>query len=76
MNPADNGRLVLDQVQEIIEVEAEIAASYERGLKREELWNWKRMGFSDSRIAALRGASEASIRQTREEYDGGMTPAE
>jgi carbamoyl-phosphate synthase large subunit len=59
----------LEQLHLLIETEAAIAASREQGAPRgipdETLLGWKRMGFSDRRIAQLRGTTEMAVRKER-----------
>ncbi|HAC34296.1 MAG TPA: carbamoyl phosphate synthase large subunit [Gammaproteobacteria bacterium] len=52
----------LDQIMELIELEQQIAAA---PLAADTLRHWKRCGFSDRRIADLRGEQEAAIREFR-----------
>ncbi len=54
----------LENVRRIVAEEAAIAADLEP-LDAERLRSWKRMGFSDRRLAALRGRSESEIRARR-----------
>ena len=54
----------LAQIREIIETENEIKAAG-AGIADDRLLQWKQMGFSDHRIAFLRGRSEQEIRQLR-----------
>ena len=58
-------RWFLDQVAEIIEVEAQIAGASLAAADAATLRAWKRLGFSDSRLGALLGASEDAVRQRR-----------
>ena len=62
----------LDQVAEIIEVEAQIAAASFAATDADTLRSWKRLGFSDSRLAALLGVSEDAVRQRRRQL--GVVP--
>lgn len=55
----------LEQIEEIIRTEAEIAARKISKLDRATLRRWKRMGFSDRRIAGLMGIKEDSVRARR-----------
>ncbi|HEX2571960.1 MAG TPA: carbamoyl-phosphate synthase large subunit [Polyangia bacterium] len=67
----------LEQLHLVIETEKAIAATGERGgpqglpggvlgrVPDEALLGWKRMGFSDRRIAQLRGAAETAVRTER-----------
>ncbi|HEX4872022.1 MAG TPA: carbamoyl-phosphate synthase large subunit [Nevskiaceae bacterium] len=58
----------LDQIAEIIAVEAEIAASKLSALGAEELRRYKRLGFSDRRLAKLLGVKESSVRRARHQH--------
>jgi carbamoyl-phosphate synthase large subunit len=51
----------LDQIQQIVDLEAEILPGISDGLLREA----KRFGFSDPRIAELTGSSESEVRARR-----------
>jgi len=51
----------LDQIQQIADVKERIVA----GLDRETLREAKRTGFSDARIAELRGTTESAVRERR-----------
>ncbi len=62
----------LDQVAEIIEVEAQIAAASFAATDAVTLRAWKRLGFSDSRLATLLGVSEDAVRQRRRQL--GVVP--
>jgi carbamoyl-phosphate synthase large subunit len=55
----------LDQVQEIVQVEGVIAKHRLGKLEAVTLRAWKRMGFSDRRIAALMKVKEESVRARR-----------
>jgi carbamoyl-phosphate synthase large subunit len=63
----------LDQIAEIVEVEARIAEQGVAGLAVSRLLEIKRMGFSDARIADLARSDEASIRQLRRQ--AGLVPS-
>ena len=64
-------RWFLENIRRIIVEEAEIAAS--RGVgDLDSLRRWKRMGFSDRRIAELTGAAETQVRAARVEH--GLRP--
>ncbi|MGH7822526.1 MAG: carbamoyl-phosphate synthase large subunit, partial [Candidatus Binatia bacterium] len=54
----------LDNLRQIVAAEREIADS-PRPLAEAPLRTWKGMGFSDRRIAALRGESEEDVRERR-----------
>jgi carbamoyl-phosphate synthase large subunit len=53
----------LHHIAELVAAEGRIASL--ESLDKESLWRMKRDGFSDARIGALRGATEAEIRQER-----------
>jgi carbamoyl-phosphate synthase large subunit len=63
----------LDQVAELVEVEQAIHDGGVASLDAGRLLELKRYGFSDARIAALAGVSEASIRKMRASH--GIRPA-
>ncbi len=55
----------LDQIAELVAVESDIAAVRISQVEPAELRRFKRMGFSDSRIARLMGVKEESVRKRR-----------
>ena len=55
----------LDQIEEIIAAEAEVAAGGIDALDAARLRKLKRAGFSDARLAQLTGTNEAAIRALR-----------
>ncbi|HSW13170.1 MAG TPA: carbamoyl-phosphate synthase large subunit [Solimonas sp.] len=55
----------LEQIEEIIQVEAEIAEQKISTIGEPELRRYKRLGFSDRRIAKLIGVKETSVRSRR-----------
>ncbi|HEX6591001.1 MAG TPA: carbamoyl-phosphate synthase large subunit, partial [Moraxellaceae bacterium] len=55
----------LVQIEDIIKAEAEVARIGFAGLDRDTLWQLKRKGFSDSRLASLIGVSEKELRTRR-----------
>jgi len=55
----------LDQIEELIGCEASIRGAALESLDRERLFQLKRRGFSDSRIATLLGEPEARVRERR-----------
>ncbi|MGY0504217.1 carbamoyl-phosphate synthase large subunit [Luteimonas sp. e5] len=55
----------LDQIEELIDAETRIAAGGLAALDADSLRGYKRMGFSDARIAELVGTNEAAIRALR-----------
>ena len=63
----------LDQILELVQVEARTAAAGIAGLDAEHLLELKRYGFADARIAQLVKVSEADIRQLRQR--AGIRPA-
>jgi carbamoyl-phosphate synthase large subunit len=63
----------LDQIAEIVEVEAEIREQGIAGLTDQRLLELKRMGFSDARLAILAGVDEQGIRKLRAR--AGIRPA-
>ncbi|TJY62166.1 carbamoyl-phosphate synthase large subunit [Sinimarinibacterium sp. CAU 1509] len=65
-------RWFLEQIEELIRIEGEIAASKLSTLESDTLRRWKRLGFSDRRLARLLGVKEESIRRTR--YKHGIRP--
>ncbi len=64
---------VLDQIAEIIEQEQALGRQGVESLDGKRLLELKRMGFSDARLAALLGVSEASIRHLRQTF--GIQPS-
>ncbi len=59
----------LAQIQELVEVEAEVRERGKAALERDYLFRLKRRGFSDSRIAKLLGIQETEVRRSRHEQD-------
>jgi len=57
----------LDQIEEIVSIEAEIRGSALDSVSRDQLFQLKRKGFSDSRIAELLSESESRVRAHRQE---------
>jgi carbamoyl-phosphate synthase large subunit len=55
----------LEQIEEIVATESEIAAHKVSKLDAATLRRWKRMGFADRRIAALMKVKEESVRARR-----------
>jgi len=55
----------LDQIHELIQVEARIAASPLQQIEADTLRRYKRLGFSDRRIARLTGSHENDVRAHR-----------
>ena len=58
----------LDQIEELIEAEAGIAQRGLDGLDAARLRQFKRMGFSDARIAELAGTNEGAVRALRKAF--------
>jgi len=52
-------------IEDIVAAEAEIRASSLDALDRDTLFGWKRMGFSDRRMAHLLNSTEAAVRARR-----------
>ncbi len=55
----------LDQIEELVAIEAETAAAGLAALNAKRMRHLKRKGFSDARIAQLTGTDEAAIRTLR-----------
>jgi carbamoyl-phosphate synthase large subunit len=62
----------LEQIKELIAVEGEIAAQKISKLEAADLRRYKRLGFSDRRIARLIGVKEESVRRAR--HKNGIRP--
>ena len=58
----------LDQIEELIALEKEVAAAGLAGLDRKRLRRLKRKGFSDIRLAQLTGTDESAIRALRRAF--------
>ncbi len=58
----------LEQIEELISIEAEIAQYGLDGLTAKRLRDIKRYGFSDMRIAKLAGTNEAAVRALRKAF--------
>jgi carbamoyl-phosphate synthase large subunit len=58
-------RWFLVQLQELVQVEAEIAKHKKKTPGADKLRSWKRMGFSDRRLATLLGTTEDKLRTLR-----------
>ena len=58
----------LEQIEELIRVESEIAAQQISKIGKDSLRRYKRLGFSDRRIATLLGVKEASVRARRHKF--------
>ena len=55
----------LAQVEEIVAVEQVIRSTLLPSVSRQEMFHWKRRGFSDSRLATLLGTVEQEVRSRR-----------
>ncbi|MEK7717476.1 MAG: carbamoyl-phosphate synthase large subunit [Pseudomonadota bacterium] len=55
----------LAQIQELIQMEADIAKSAKKKPNTERIRSWKRKGFSDRRLAMLLGTTEDKFRKLR-----------
>jgi len=58
----------LDQIEELVAVEKEVAAAGLAALDATRLRRLKRMGFSDARLARLTGTDESAIRALRRAF--------
>src|SRR5690606_9258325 len=58
----------LDQIEELVAVEKEVAAAGLAALDATRLRRLKRMGFSDARLAKLTGTDESAIRALRRAF--------
>ncbi|MBS0438941.1 MAG: carbamoyl-phosphate synthase large subunit [Proteobacteria bacterium] len=61
-------RWFLDQIAELIEIEAQVKAGGLAALDAMRLFALKRKGFSDSRLASLLGTDEAAVRKLRHAF--------
>lgn len=59
----------LVQIEEIVNLEAEVRNQGLEGLNKERLFNLKRKGFSDRRLATLLDKNESEIRKHRHQHD-------
>ncbi|MBP6116689.1 MAG: carbamoyl-phosphate synthase large subunit [Neisseriaceae bacterium] len=59
----------LVQIEELIQLEQQVAEGGFAGLSRDFLRRLKRKGFADSRLAALIGVSEAEVRKLRHQHE-------
>lgn len=55
----------LAQIEQLVQIEAEIKAGGLEALDKSRMWQLKRKGFSDSRISELLGVAESQIRNLR-----------
>jgi len=58
----------LDQIEELIAMERDVATSGLAGLDKPRLRNLKRAGFSDARLAQLVGTDESAVRALRRAF--------
>ena len=58
----------LDQIEELVDAESDVARSGLDGLDARRLRMLKRMGFSDARIAKLAGTNESAVRALRKAF--------
>jgi carbamoyl-phosphate synthase large subunit len=61
-------RWFLDQIADLIEIEAQVKAGGLAALDGARLFALKRKGFSDARLAALLGTDEAAVRKLRHAF--------
>ncbi len=62
----------LAQIQELVQIEVELAKEGAVALRGERLFALKRQGFSDARLARLTGLTEAEVRERR--WAAGVRP--
>ena len=62
-------RWFLVQIQELVNIENELKQQSITSLNKETLWQIKRKGFSDQRIAKLLNTDEQSVRNLRSQYN-------
>ncbi|MBU6199890.1 MAG: carbamoyl-phosphate synthase large subunit, partial [Xanthomonadaceae bacterium] len=62
-------RWFLDQIAELVEIEAQVKAAGLAALDGARLFQLKRKGFSDSRLASLLGTDEAAVRKLRHAFN-------
>ncbi|MCG8437529.1 MAG: carbamoyl-phosphate synthase large subunit, partial [Pseudomonadales bacterium] len=62
-------RWFLVQIEDLIKAEQQAVALTFSGLNRDNLYGFKRKGFSDARLAQLLGVKESDVRGKREELD-------
>ena len=58
----------LDQIEELVAAERDVAAAGLEGLDARRLRKLKRMGFSDARLAQLAGTNETAVRALRKAF--------
>src|SRR5690606_35947040 len=59
----------LDQIEQLVEAEAEVRARGLEGLDADRMRELKRMGFSDARLAQLTGSDEHAVRALRRAFN-------
>jgi carbamoyl-phosphate synthase large subunit len=59
----------LDQIEELVDLEQQVAAAGLDALDARRLRQLKRKGFSDARLAQLTGTSESAVRALRKAFD-------
>ncbi|NND82678.1 MAG: carbamoyl-phosphate synthase large subunit [Gammaproteobacteria bacterium] len=59
----------LAEVEDLINLEMQIGEAKLAELQRDQVWQWKRKGFSDVRLAELLGCSEDDFRERRHALD-------
>ncbi|OTQ58909.1 carbamoyl-phosphate synthase large subunit [Gilliamella sp. A7] len=62
-------RWFLVQIEELVQIENRLKQQMIEDLDQEALWQLKRKGFSDLRIAKLLGCQEQTVRDLRWQYD-------
>ena len=62
-------RWFLVQIEELVNIENELKQQSITSLNKETLWQIKRKGFSDQRIAKLLNTDEQSVRNLRSQYN-------
>lgn len=61
-------RWFLSQIEQLVDLEQQTAERGINGLTRDFLWQLKRKGFADARLAQLTGVHTPEIRKLREQY--------
>jgi carbamoyl-phosphate synthase large subunit len=59
----------LAQIEDLVRCEQDMRGAALESLQKEQLYRWKRKGFSDSRIARMLGESEERVRAHRQALD-------
>ncbi len=62
-------RWFLVQIEELMQLEAQVAREGINGLTKAFLFQLKRKGFADARLAQLTGVAESAIRQLRNQHN-------